>query len=99
MSTPSINEAEIIDYYDHCEVDYSLVWQLDEVMCMHYGYWDDNSRKRAANELTLTEWDTVSKQPHFKYAAVKISKAGDGILHTIKEAVENITGNLKPQEA
>jgi cyclopropane fatty-acyl-phospholipid synthase-like methyltransferase len=43
MSTPSINEAEIIDYYDHCEVDYSLVWQLDEVMCMHYGYWDEST--------------------------------------------------------
>ncbi|MFL5734858.1 MAG: molybdopterin oxidoreductase family protein [Chloroflexia bacterium] len=27
---------------------------------------------RAANELTLTSWDPVSKQPHFKFAAVKI---------------------------
>jgi len=42
MSAP-LNEAEIIDYYDHCQVDYSLVWQLDEVMCMHYGYWDENT--------------------------------------------------------
>jgi len=40
----------------------------------HYGSWDDPSRPRAANELTITEWDPVSKQPHFKYAAVKISK-------------------------
>ncbi|HZV71709.1 MAG TPA: methyltransferase domain-containing protein [Saprospiraceae bacterium] len=42
MSAP-LNEAEIIDYYDHCQVDYSLVWQLDEVMCMHYGYWNENT--------------------------------------------------------
>jgi ferredoxin-nitrate reductase len=42
----------------------------------HYGYWDKDERPRAANELTITEWDPVSKQPHFKYAAVKISKAG-----------------------
>ena len=41
----------------------------------HYGYWDNDSRPRAANELTLTEWDPVSKQPHFKYAAVRIRKA------------------------
>ncbi|HEY1201551.1 MAG TPA: molybdopterin dinucleotide binding domain-containing protein, partial [Niastella sp.] len=40
----------------------------------HYGYWDEPNRKRAANELTITEWDPVSKQPHFKYAAVKIKK-------------------------
>jgi anaerobic selenocysteine-containing dehydrogenase len=44
----------------------------------HYGYWDDDEEQhdRAANELTLPVWDPVSKQPHFKYAAVRISKAG-----------------------
>jgi len=39
----------------------------------HYGYWDKSDRPRAANELTITEWDPISKQPHFKYAAVKIN--------------------------
>ncbi|MBF9142857.1 molybdopterin oxidoreductase family protein [Hymenobacter properus] len=45
-------------------------------MPFHYGYWDqpEDGRKRAANELTITEWDPVSKQPHFKYAAVRIRK-------------------------
>ncbi len=50
----------------------------------HYGYWDDPESDRygpdghahAANELTLTAWDVVSKQPSFKYAAVKVTKAG-----------------------
>jgi ferredoxin-nitrate reductase len=44
----------------------------------HYGYWDDGDpaeHPRAANELTITGWDAVSKQPHFKYAAVKVEKA------------------------
>lgn len=41
----------------------------------HYGYWDNPKQKRAANELTITEWDPVSKQPHYKYAAVRIQKA------------------------
>jgi ferredoxin-nitrate reductase len=45
----------------------------------HYGYWDvDESapdrRPRAANELTLTEWDPVSKQPLFKVAAVTLER-------------------------
>jgi anaerobic selenocysteine-containing dehydrogenase len=44
-------------------------------MPFHYGYWDNPGRPRAANELTLYEWDPVSKQPHFKYAAVKLEKA------------------------
>jgi anaerobic selenocysteine-containing dehydrogenase len=41
----------------------------------HYGYWDDPERERAANELTITAWDPVSKQPYFKFAAVRIRKA------------------------
>lgn len=40
----------------------------------HYGYWDDPERIRAANELTIFEWDAVSKQPHYKYAAVRLQR-------------------------
>lgn len=52
----------------------------------HYGYWDEPGRSRAANELTLSEWDPVSKQPHFKYAAVRVRKAPEGLLHRLGEA-------------
>lgn len=38
----------------------------------HYGYWDYPGRPRAANEATLTAWDPVSKQPYFKFGAVRI---------------------------
>ncbi|MVU82612.1 molybdopterin-dependent oxidoreductase [Nocardia sp. ET3-3] len=40
----------------------------------HYGYWDtsDGTHRRAANELTRTDWDPVSKQPSFKSAAVRL---------------------------
>jgi anaerobic selenocysteine-containing dehydrogenase len=44
----------------------------------HYGYWDipnADGHHRAANEITLTAWDPVSKQPVFKSAAVAVSKA------------------------
>ncbi|MGR7026892.1 molybdopterin dinucleotide binding domain-containing protein [Geodermatophilus sp. URMC 62] len=53
----------------------------------HYGYWDtpgghepDGAPGRAANELTPTDWDPVSKQPIFKTAAaqVELLERGDG---------------------
>jgi hypothetical protein len=44
----------------------------------HYGYWDTDARDgRAANELTITSWDPVSKQPVFKVAAVRVSRLAD----------------------
>ncbi len=50
----------------------------------HYGYWDKNKTfMRAANELTLSEWDPVSKQPMFKYAAVQVHKAGHPSLREL----------------
>ncbi|MBG6226470.1 anaerobic selenocysteine-containing dehydrogenase [Arthrobacter sp. CAN_A2] len=52
----------------------------------HYGYWDEGGaptkRYRAANELTITEWDPVSKQPVLKNAAVSIEKVADGVGYT-----------------
>ncbi|GAA4419184.1 nitrate reductase [Georgenia halophila] len=48
----------------------------------HYGYWDVGDQHegagRAANELTLTDWDPASKQPIFKTAAARVSKVGQG---------------------
>jgi anaerobic selenocysteine-containing dehydrogenase len=46
----------------------------------HYGYWDTegghepSGAGRAANELTITDWDAASKQPIFKTAAAAIRK-------------------------
>ena len=51
----------------------------------HYGYWDrmdganagadaEESLPTAANELTMTVWDPVSKQPQVKLAAVSVEK-------------------------
>jgi anaerobic selenocysteine-containing dehydrogenase len=41
----------------------------------HYGSFGvPNGASGAANELTVTEWDPVSKQPHFKVAAVSVQR-------------------------
>jgi ferredoxin-nitrate reductase len=49
----------------------------------HYGYWDSPDPEEhgtAANELTLTGWDPVSRQPIFKVAAVRLEvRSADGV--------------------
>ena len=43
----------------------------------HYGYWDvdeETGHHRAANELTITDWDPVSKQPIYKTAAAQLRR-------------------------
>lgn len=49
----------------------------------HYGDWDVDSlapadHSRQANELTMTIWDPVSKQPCFKTAACRIRRTHEG---------------------
>jgi hypothetical protein len=52
-----------------------------------YGYFDaaggdgPDGRPRAANELTITDWDPVSKQPMFKVAACRVTQVAgaDGV--------------------
>ena len=50
----------------------------------HYGQWDPNdladAGQRTANELTMTVWDPVSKQPYLKTAACRVTRlrSGDG---------------------
>ncbi|MCC9742959.1 molybdopterin oxidoreductase family protein [Streptomyces sp. MNU89] len=58
----------------------------------HYGYWDQTEpgrHTRAANETTRTEWDPVSKQPFYKYSAVrvqKISSAATALAHGLADS-------------
>src|SRR4051812_8642465 len=49
----------------------------------HFGYWDrdgdgPDGAPTAANELTMTVWDPVSKQPQFKVAAVRVERIAAG---------------------
>ena len=46
----------------------------------HYGYWDaaQGQSGRAANELTVTDWDPCSKQPLFKCAAARAERIAVG---------------------
>lgn len=39
-----MKNEEIIAYYESCETDYRLFWDLDVSMAMHAGYWDHTTR-------------------------------------------------------
>jgi len=48
-SVSPLTQEDIVRYYDECQVDYALVWQLDEALGMHYGFWEsDTPHHRAA---------------------------------------------------
>jgi predicted molibdopterin-dependent oxidoreductase YjgC len=59
----------------------------------HYGYWDEggDEHARAANELTLTTWDPVSKQPQYKLAAVQLHKVG---AEALSEKLSDAAGKV-----
>ena len=70
----------------------------------HYGYWDRGSpaggdADRAANELTITDWDPVSKQPLFKTSAAKLTRVsgGDGAAPApTTTASRPVSGDVPP---
>ena len=74
----------------------------------HYGSWDEDGYSRAANEATLFEWDPISKQPVFKYSAVKahkatvLDRAGDlvgSLAGKLTEAAVSIKHSVSPEPA
>ncbi len=64
----------------------------------HYGTWDadGDEHDRAANELTITAWDPVSKQPLFKGGAVEVTRLSDG---DGRPAPAPTTGASRPLDA
>jgi ferredoxin-nitrate reductase len=61
----------------------------------HFGYWDGGENFTAANEVTKTSWDAVSKQPHFKYTAVRISKADTAVGALVSETKDVVYEKVK----
>lgn len=39
-----MKKEEIIHYYDVCEIDYRLLWDLNHSCAMHAGYWDNQTK-------------------------------------------------------
>lgn len=65
-----INEKEIVQYYDQCQIDYKLVWRLDHSLAMHYGFWEQDTPglRAALNNMNV------------KVAALGQVQPGDRVL-------------------
>lgn len=55
-----MNKQKIIDYYNYSEIDYKLVWSLNESLALHYGYWDKTTKSlsqalQRENEILATK--------------------------------------------
>ncbi len=101
MSSPDLNQAEIIDYYENCQVDYSLVWQLDEVMCMHYGYWEDTTPHHRASLQNMNKKvaEAAGIRPGFHVLDAGCGVGGPSIfLASLGCTVEGITLSSKQVE-
>ena len=48
-----MNQEEIINYYNDCKKDYKLLWRLDKVWGMHYGYFDDGDKSLSGAILKM----------------------------------------------
>ena len=44
-NTSIIENQNIVDYYDNCQVDYSIVWHLNTHLSLHYGFWDETTKR------------------------------------------------------
>jgi anaerobic selenocysteine-containing dehydrogenase len=76
-----ISEGELVEVRSrrgHIVVPAQLTGMEPGVAFVPFHYGDDaDGSPTAANRLTLTGWDPVSKQPHFKYAAVRVDKVAE----------------------
>jgi cyclopropane fatty-acyl-phospholipid synthase-like methyltransferase len=70
------NKSRIVKYYNTCEIDYKLFWELERSLAMHAGYWDETTatltEALARENQVLAEWAHVSPQD-------RILDAGCGI--------------------
>lgn len=71
-----MKKDEIVHYYDTCESDYRLLWDLDQSLAMHAGYWDEQTKTlrdalKRENEI-LAQWANVQ-------AGDRVLDAGCGV--------------------
>lgn len=71
-----MTEQEIINYYEDCDIDYRLVWQIDSNFSLHYGYYDADHRRHKTAVLNMNR--VLAEQARVKQGD-KILDAGCGV--------------------
>lgn len=72
----SISNSQIINYYETTEVDYRLVWNLNQSLALHYGYWDKTTNNFA--QALARENEILSQKAKIK-SSDKVLDAGCGV--------------------
>lgn len=71
-----MTEQEIINYYEDCDIDYRLVWQIDSNFSLHYGFYDADHRRHKTAVLNMNR--VLAEQARVKQGD-KILDAGCGV--------------------
>ena len=58
--------TRIIQYYDQCEIDYRLIWNMGRSMALHYGFWTEQVRNLTEAHLVQNEIlaESIAIQPN-----------------------------------
>jgi len=70
------NTNKIIEYYNSCECDYRIFWDLDRSMAMHAGFWD--SKTKTLKDALMRENELLAEISDIKLQD-KVLDAGCGI--------------------
>ncbi len=98
-----MRKEQIIDYYDTCESDYRLLWDLDYSHAMHAGYWDESTRSlrealKRENEI-LAEIVGIKKGEHVLDAGCGVGGSAIFLAQTFECQVVGITLSEKQVQA
>jgi tocopherol O-methyltransferase len=72
----TIVHNDIVNYYDNCQVDYSIVWHLKTHLSLHYGYWDTGINRLRQALVRMN--DVLASKVQIR-AADKVLDAGCGV--------------------
>ena len=85
------NKQKIIAYYDECEPDYKVIWDLDKSLAMHYGYWD--GKVKNLRDALRRENEILAQKAHIKESDLVLD-AGCGVGGSSIYLAENIGCNV-----
>lgn len=46
---------DVIDYYDYCEIDYKMLWDLKKSLSFHLGYWNKDTKNISQALMKINE--------------------------------------------
>lgn len=70
------NKNAIVDYYDLCESDYRMFWDLDRSLAMHAGFWDETTK--SLHEALRRENEVLAECVHIS-SRDEVLDAGCGV--------------------